>query len=117
MRIEDLGNLRQRHRRRRPYAVGIHGMVVRFSDKPAAALYADLLEPQQAVRRFVALTENEYRTNPEIHGWREVTYFALPTTIADLDGTVDEPDWIQVGHVLDADEVAFLRSLRLPEGN
>lgn len=35
-------------------------------------------------------------------------------TVADLDGTVDAADWIQSGHVLDAQEVAYLRSLHLP---
>lgn len=38
-----------------------------------------------------------------------------PVTLADLDGTVDAPDWIQTGHVLDASEVSYLRSLLLPE--
>jgi hypothetical protein len=35
-------------------------------------------------------------------------------TIADLDGTVDAADWIRSGHVLDDNEVAYLRSLVLP---
>lgn len=36
------------------------------------------------------------------------------TTVADLDGTVDEADWVQPGYVLDADDVEFIRSLRVP---
>lgn len=39
---------------------------------------------------------------------------SVPVVISDLDGTVDEADWIQPGHVLDDDEVRFLRSLVLP---
>lgn len=35
-------------------------------------------------------------------------------TVADLDGTVDAADWIRSGHVLDDNEVAYLRSLVLP---
>ena len=35
-------------------------------------------------------------------------------TVADLDGTVDAADWIRSGHVLDAHEVVYLRSLVLP---
>lgn len=35
-------------------------------------------------------------------------------TIADLDGTVDEADWLVAGHVLDATEVEFIRTLRVP---
>ena len=42
------------------------------------------------------------------------TFEDTTMTVADLDGSVDEADWIQHGHVLDADEVAYLRSLVLP---
>lgn len=35
-------------------------------------------------------------------------------TVGDLDGTPDAADWIQAGHVLDACEVQYLKSLRLP---
>ena len=34
-------------------------------------------------------------------------------TVGSLDGTIDEADWISVGHVLDAHEVAYIRSLRV----
>lgn len=34
-------------------------------------------------------------------------------TVADLDGTEDAADWIAPGHVLDADDVAWIRSLRI----
>ncbi|MET0885671.1 MAG: hypothetical protein ABWX92_04400 [Mycetocola sp.] len=37
------------------------------------------------------------------------------TTVASLDGTVDEADWLSEGHVLDAYEVAYLRSLIVPK--
>jgi hypothetical protein len=35
-------------------------------------------------------------------------------TVASLDGSVDAADWITEGHVLDAHEVAYLRSLVIP---
>lgn len=35
-------------------------------------------------------------------------------TLADLDGTEDAADWMAPGHVLDADDVEFLRGLILP---
>ncbi|MFF2053824.1 hypothetical protein ACFVU2_19625 [Leifsonia sp. NPDC058194] len=35
-------------------------------------------------------------------------------TVADLDGTADAVDWLQTGHALDDQEVAYLRSLLLP---
>lgn len=38
----------------------------------------------------------------------------IARTVADLDGTADAADWIQTGHVLDANEVAYLRTLLLP---
>ncbi|WP_454116923.1 hypothetical protein [Microbacterium aurum] len=34
-------------------------------------------------------------------------------TIADLDGTDDAADWLTAGHVLDAQEVEWLRTLRV----
>ncbi|MGG1910560.1 hypothetical protein AB1285_27425 [Microbacterium sp. NRRL B-14842] len=34
-------------------------------------------------------------------------------TLRDLDGTDDAADWITTGHVLDAQEVDWLRSLRV----
>ncbi|ROR76029.1 hypothetical protein SAMN06295974_3825 [Plantibacter flavus] len=37
-----------------------------------------------------------------------------PTTVGDLDGSPDAANWLSPGHVLDASEVAYLRSLRLP---
>jgi len=37
-----------------------------------------------------------------------------PATVASLDGTGDAADWISVGHVLDAHEVAYIRGLLLP---
>lgn len=36
-------------------------------------------------------------------------------TVADLDGSDDAAEWISVGHVLDAGEVAYIRSLVLPD--
>jgi hypothetical protein len=35
-------------------------------------------------------------------------------TVAGLDGTADEADWITAGHTLDAHEVAYIRSLIIP---
>ena len=37
-----------------------------------------------------------------------------PMTLADLDGSDDEADWLQAGHVLDGHEVEYLRTLHLP---
>lgn len=36
-------------------------------------------------------------------------------TLADLDGTDDEADWLTPGHVLDEYEVEFLRNLRIED--
>jgi hypothetical protein len=36
-------------------------------------------------------------------------------TVASLDSTDDSADWLTIGHVLDREEVAYLRSLILPE--
>jgi len=37
-----------------------------------------------------------------------------PQKVSDLDGTANAADWIRSGHVLDDQEVAYLRSLVLP---
>lgn len=41
----------------------------------------------------------------------------MTTTIADLDHTDDAADWLTTGHVLEREEVEYLRTLRLPEAS
>lgn len=77
MKIHDLPHLSTDIRRDYPYAVVVNEDAVRFSSKPAATLYAYLLDTDCApkVRRFVAILEDEYLSETEIPGWREVSYF------------------------------------------
>lgn len=81
-----------------------------YTDLPPAVLnsLADALKPYGMVLASVA--DDDYDPFKENEYLRHAgdTY-----TIAELDGTEDEADWLKPGHVLDAQEVEWLRSRRI----
>lgn len=81
--VNDHLNPRLADREAYPYAVGVqmpgeeHPTYVHFASKPAADLYAGLMEsPSNEVTRWVAVLDRNVIYSADI-GWRKVTYFVL----------------------------------------
>lgn len=85
--------------------IDVHGYVSLIDG--AAVAQIDTTESTGRIRVFLN-DGTIYDGNPEHDDAPRQVY-----TLRDLDGTDDAADWITTGHVLDAQEVDWLRSLRV----
>lgn len=74
--VADLAFLSLEERMAFPLAVDVNGLVIRFNDVRNAEMYAWLMDAgDNTVQRYAALAQAEHQIDPEVRGWRKVTYF------------------------------------------